>query len=133
MYNGLTKGCSVSNSAGRIESQGVVMPARGYVYTTGPLDWWTAWSTLDAVVQAEEPDYRDRRRAQLEQILTHAKLQVAERGEFWEGDIIQGPYFSGLPNAEGDADGEVMVGFKQMNNGTTYFWSPYRLGFLEES
>ena len=39
-----------------------------------------------------------------------------------------GPFFSGLPTDE--ETGEVIVGLKQDNNGTTFIWSPYDLTWL---
>ncbi|MEX0983663.1 MAG: hypothetical protein WD096_01280 [Actinomycetota bacterium] len=102
------------------------------MYTTGPIDYWTAWSSVGEVVQKQVPAEQEEMQRQLERLLEHATDQVRQRGSHWEGDIIQGPYFAGLPNGVGDPDSDLMVGFKQSNNGTCYFWSPHELTWIQE-
>jgi hypothetical protein len=100
----------------------------GHVYVLGPIDWWPAWTSLDAPLVEEFASESDRagQRQQLEALLEYAKARFREAG--WEGDVRMGPFFAGLPTD--DVTGEVMVGLKQGNNGTTFIWSPYELPWL---
>jgi hypothetical protein len=50
----------------------------------------------------------------------------------WEGDIREGHFFAGLPVRPGEDPGEVIVGLKQDNNGTTFIWSPFELSWLAD-
>jgi hypothetical protein len=107
---------------------------RGYVYEIATVDYWTGWVRLNEY--EEQEDYSVRvstsvsRRA-LERVRDHAIAQIRERS-IWEGDIVQGPFFAGLPPRDGNSDSEQMVAIKQQNNGMTFVWSPYPLPWLQE-
>lgn len=47
----------------------------------------------------------------------------------WHGDMREGPFFSPLPAIWG---APIVVGWKQDDNGTTFWGSEHRLGWLEE-
>jgi hypothetical protein len=89
-----------------------------------------AWTTIDAPsveVYGNREDAARQRRSR-EQLLENAKEQFRRAG--WEGDVRMGPFFAGLPT--NDETGEVMVGLKQNNNGTTFIWSPFELTWLAD-
>lgn len=106
------------------------LPA-GHVYELPPIDWWTAWTSFEEAGERVEDHAgsRERTRRELERTLEHALEQFRSRTT-WEGDVTQGPYLAGLPPDDGNADGDVMVGLKQHNNGMTFIWSPHSLSWI---
>jgi len=104
---------------------------RGFVYQMGPIDWWPGWADLDEAVAQRGGDERTRAQArtELEGIRDHALHEFRDR-TYWEGDIVTGPVFAGLPPGDGNSDGDVMVGVKQMNNGSVFVSSPYEPPWL---
>ena len=105
-------------------------PPRGYVYVMGPIDWWPGWSELDEAAAPQSPDDADAR-THLERVRDHALEQFPGTG--WEGDIIAGPLFAGLPPSAGSTSSDVLVAIKQMNNGMVFVWSPRELPWLDEN
>ena len=106
---------------------GMETPA-GYVYVLGPIDWWRAWTSLDTppVEHYRDENDRVRERHHRQALLEHATARFRDAG--WDGDVRLGPFFAGLPTH--DVTGEVMVGLKQDNNGTTFIWSPNELPWV---
>lgn len=102
-----------------------------FVYELPPVDWWYGWSQLDEALPQDngDPKSHERIRAELKRIREHAFSEFRKR-TLWEGDIVTGPVFAGLPPADGNPDCDVMVAIKQRNNGTVFVWSPYELPWL---
>jgi len=106
----------------------------GFVYVTGPIDWWPAWTKVDTPPVEDYGNYAGMTEAEhaastlreREELLESAKEKFRAAG--WEGDVTMGPYFAGLPTD--DETGRTMVGLKQSNNGTTFIWSPLELPWL---
>jgi hypothetical protein len=48
------------------------------------------------------------------------------------GDVQGSPLVSMIPNAGCAPECGVLIGWKQLDNGTTFIASPYRLPWLEE-
>lgn len=101
------------------------------VYTTAPLDYWTGMVPLDRVVASQtRGDPGDQATVdRLPSLLEEAKALAAEHLLF-EGDIVQGPYVSFIPDPEYNRTLPV-IGWKQRNNGTTFFASLIALPHLE--
>jgi hypothetical protein len=105
-----------------------------FVYARMTIDFWAGW--------LEEAEYKNQlpRRfytpediknalAKYESFLEKGKGLAAKVG--WEGDMRDGPYVAGLPKPASGRDGQVMVAWKQDNNGDTFIVSPLRLPWLE--
>jgi len=106
---------------------------QGFVYDMPPIDWWPAWSDLDQAVAQHggDKETQTRARTELERIRDHALREFRDRTS-WEGDIIKGPVFAGIPPGDGNPDADVMVAIKQFNNGSVFVWSPYDLSWLAQ-
>ena len=103
------------------------------VYSRNPIDFWRGWLTekeyinkvIDGfdVVNAFVPvvayvAFRD------------AGMKLALKVG-WEGDIRGEVMVSALPPLDTGSDDDVMVAWKQDNNGQTFIVSPFRLPWLE--
>jgi len=97
-----------------------------FVYVMSPIDFWEGWLTEDEIKDRLHRDDLKRYLARKEKALELA----GARG--WEGDFRQGPFFSTIPMDDGASGCEVLVGWKQDNNGTTFVVSPYQLPWLRE-
>lgn len=99
-----------------------------FVYALGPIDYWGGWTQLkDLMIQDEDPWVYA---SSLVRRWDLAKEMA--RHLIWEGDVIQGPYVSPIPDTGGDVVCEFLIGWKQQNNGTTFIASPFKLPWLEE-
>jgi hypothetical protein len=102
-----------------------------YVYAIAPIDIWRGWikesDYLRSIEKLSEYGYgpEDYQRLKV------AALELARRAG-WEGDFREGPYVSGLPASDLDSWGEILIGWKQDNNGTTFIVSPYKLPWLDK-
>ena len=48
----------------------------------------------------------------------------------WEGDISQGPFITGVAASDG-GDSQIIMAWKQSNDGATFIISPNKLQYLE--
>ena len=102
-----------------------------FIYAIDPIDFWAGWLT--------EKEYTDRLPEKFaytgdaEQMLEgfkgfrDAAFGFAKLFFGWDGDIREGPFVIGVPNDKC----EVIVAWKQDNNGTTFIASPHRLPWLK--
>jgi len=108
-----------------------------FAYARGPIDFWDGWLTEDEYLTPVKKVYSwgpDAQRNDVEyQDLKKAAFKLA-RKVGWEGDIRpdSGPFVAGLPGDEIGMDGNIMIAWKQDNNGETFIVSPFRLQWLED-
>lgn len=105
--------------------------ARIVLYELGPHDWWGGWIDLAKhQVSKFADDHLGNEAAELTQqvdrMLAAAKSLSTKHG--WEGDMIQGPFLSAIPNHDNAI--ELALGWKQSNNGVTYIASSTELSHL---
>lgn len=110
-----------------------------FAYSLAPIDFWTGWLTEEQYLLqlAEEAIRSENYTATLEQIAARYQRQKARAFALakeigWEGDIRQGcgPFIAGLPADEPGADSQIMIAWKQHNNGETFVVSPQPLPAL---
>lgn len=88
------------------------------------MDNWLGWVAIDANGESKGHDH--------EQLIDPAKLRVAyqlARDAGMENEGIT-RFLTTLPSHH-EYDGELVFGFKQSNNGTSFIVSPHRLPWLE--
>lgn len=106
------------------------------IYEVPPIDDWTPWLTeaeykarLDAEYGADAPGgwagYLQLRERALE---AARRLPIG-----WEGDFRQGPFIGAIPPLWGNSGSEILIAWKQDNNGTCFVASPFPLPWLIES
>jgi hypothetical protein len=105
--------------------------SRVVLYAVGPVDHWGGWIDLEKHDVSEFADDYDgtepaRLTKQVANLLDAAKLLALDHG--WEGDMRQGPFLAAIPNDDNGID--LVVGWKQDNNGTTFFGSSIELSHL---
>jgi hypothetical protein len=91
-----------------------------HVYSIPPFDFWDGWLT--------EKEYLQRSERPVGYYSFRAVAFERARAMGWEGDIREGPYVAGLPYEERD----IIVAWKQDNNGQTFIASPVELPWLEK-
>lgn len=103
------------------------------VYMTGPLDYWTGMVPLQRLMDNSiEGDIYERRSIDsLPALFDQAKALAADHLLF-EGDVSQGPFVAFIPDPQYNQTVSV-IGWKQRNNGTTYFASLIALTHLENA
>lgn len=105
-----------------------------FVYEVPPIDDWSPWLSEDeykAKLDAEwGPDsaggwtgYVALRKRAFD--LARAKLN-------WEGDFREGPFIAGLPPHFGESQSEVVIAWKQDNNGSCFIASPIEMPWLDD-
>ena len=104
------------------------------VYCINPIDFWDGWLTEEEFkTQLEAGAAHDARRATAS--TWAAYLDLREKAQKlalkagWEGDIREGPFVAGLPSETGD-DGQILVAWKQDNDGITFVATPFPLPWL---
>jgi hypothetical protein len=107
--------------------------AETIVYATGPIDYWDGWIDLSKQKAGNfvgeytgEGEFQN----EVDEFLANAK-KVASEVLGWEGDMIQGPYLSALPDPSG-VRSLPMIGWKQRNNGSTFIATQLPLRHLDE-
>lgn len=105
-----------------------------YVYAGTPIDFWEGWKTeaeylasLNTSDAFGDPT-SDGLAAYYKRL---GAAQLLAKGVGWEGDIREGPFVSGIPTP-GSCDSEILIGWKQDNNGDTFIASPYELPWLSK-
>lgn len=98
-----------------------------YLYVLSPIDFWDGWVKEDQFLARPGDEYEDGGKKRYANYLTRAF--TAARTSHWEGDVKDGPYISGLPGADTSCP-EIMIGWKQYNNGTTFICSPFPLPWV---
>jgi len=103
-----------------------------YVYSASPIDWWQGWIDLSKhelsdFATNDEDDFGINFATEATDFLDHAKRRAADQG--WEGDIIQGPFLSAMPDPDNNCS-RFVVAWKQYNNGTTWIASELPLPYL---
>lgn len=108
-----------------------------FVYSLAPIDFWTGWLTEEQYLLqlAGEAIRSENYTATLEQIAARYLQQKAAalsqaKSMGWEGDMREGPFIAGLPPDAPGADGQIMIAWKQRNNGETFVVSPHPLPWL---
>lgn len=101
-----------------------------FVYATGPIDDWAGWQKPEDVFRVSalmqrRPGFRD----PAEWLRTWVLAREGARKLGWEGDCHQGPFVSVLPNP-GNMDSELIIGWKQSNNGVTFIASRFELPWV---
>lgn len=100
------------------------------VYEINPIDCWSGWQTVEEFLkESAGPDYFPMEC--LYEILGEA-MKIARTQLHWEGDVREGPYVCGLPTNESGCP-EILIAWKQDNNGTTYIATPFAMPWLEDS
>jgi hypothetical protein len=105
-----------------------------FAYARAAIDFWPGWlSEEEFKAQLAHRCFTQRDIAnawsRYEQFRDRAYDLAKKVG--WEGDIRSGPFIAGLPTHETAIDGNVMLAWKQDNNGDTFVVSPYKLPWLE--
>ena len=104
----------------------------GYVYCTGPLDFWNGWHDAADIVRERGDgltEYGEGKFVDKEEFdRCYAELIKKATDMGWEGDIIEGPFVSVFPQEEFNAyHPRIMIAFKQRNNGTCFIYSGWPL------
>lgn len=95
------------------------------VWATGPLDYWDGMIHLknfaSAFAEEFEGDHFEESPKQFQQriIAMAEEAQMLATHVGWEGDIIQGPYLTFLPDPANNQTFPVFA-WKQQNNGSTF-------------
>ena len=99
------------------------------VYSSMPLDYWGGMMKLDEFLKTETdlPDMLDLI-DEVRQVYAEAMEMASHVG--WEGDYIDGPYVSFLPNP-GANETRPVLAWKQRNNGTTFVASTVPLPHMD--
>lgn len=101
------------------------------VYACAPIDFWHGWMTEDEFISNPRTTELGRE-AIVEYVqMTNRAYELAKH-VFWDGDMRDGPYVSGLPDPD-ECCWRFIVAWKQDNNGTTFIASPRRLEWLKDN
>ena len=102
-----------------------------YVYKVGPIDEWDGWIQPDGGLgdRSECTSSLRADRAEYQALLNQA--QTLAHRLAWEGDTLQGPFISMLPDPR-SASSKMMIAWKQRNDGITFVASPFPLKHLED-
>jgi len=107
-----------------------------HVYSTGPIDIWDGWIPMLHFLSVPIPNYdvSEFTHAHLNERseLVHRFCQACQlaRSIGWEGDFRQGPYVSAIPAGDSECHSELLIAWKQDNNGTTFIASPFALPWM---
>ncbi|HQS18588.1 hypothetical protein [Reyranella sp.] len=103
-----------------------------FVYSLMAIDFWSGWKSEDdhkKELVAQANDLHEAAASWDLFLLFKRKAFDLAKKVGWEGDIRSGNFFvSGLP-AEGAS--EIMIAWKQDNNGQTFVASPFALPWLD--
>jgi hypothetical protein len=100
-----------------------------YAYARYAIDFWDGWLTqTEYLARLRQIEYADI--AKYESFKDAAFELASTIG--WEGDVRGEPYVAGLPGAESGDDHNIMIAWKQDNNGDTFVVSPFELPYLKE-
>jgi hypothetical protein len=105
-----------------------------FAYSREPIDFWPGWLTETEFKSQLESRYEsegDQSGAWARYGDFRAKAEAAAKKIGWEGDMREGPFVAGLPGRDGEGDGQIMIAWKQDNNGLTLIVSPYKLPWLD--
>lgn len=114
-----------------------------HVYMIPPIDFWHGWLTAKQYAANVRRDYRETYtdstmnwRAEAERDLDNARAFISNgkriaRRIGWEGDVRSGPFVAALAPSCSGADDDIMIAWKQDNNGTTFIVSPHAIPWLE--
>jgi hypothetical protein len=97
------------------------------LWSCPPIDWWSGMIDLSKHAARDfvaAPSDALEFEGEVHALLAGAKKLALSRG--WEGDISQGPFLSALPTGDGHVD--LIVAWKQSNNGTCFVASHTLLG-----
>ena len=105
-----------------------------YVYALiTPIDFWIGWNKPEDIVSwCEDNDFSPDKLARRDYFPMLRRAQrIAYDHLGWEGDIRKGsgPFISLIPSKDG-CSGEIIIAWKQDNNGQTFVASPYALPWL---
>lgn len=102
-----------------------------FIYQLAPIDDWGGWMPASEALSAS-PEYDSSKiPADLYGEALAIAKQAAEKIGWNEEDEIREIYVAGIPNGDGNP-ACFQIAWKQMNNGTTFVWSPYPFPHLEE-
>jgi hypothetical protein len=103
-----------------------------FVYVTAPIDFWDGWTREGRYVkELAARDYYSPKAVAEYKALMSVAMELA-RGLGWDGDIREGPYVTALPNPDSGCS-DIIVAWKQDNNGTTFIASPRLLPWLHDA
>lgn len=101
-----------------------------YVYSIDPIDYWPGWyQEADYLKSVQEYDEIPGASFADEYHALKKRALAAADSAGWEGDIREGPFVAGLPSTGGEV--QVLIAWKQDNNGTTFIVSPVPLEHLK--
>lgn len=105
-----------------------------FIYALLPIDFWAAWSTESEYKGRLQKEHDPGRFLAAWVRYLNWRTKALEKAKHlgWEGDFRDGPYVSGLPPLDGNPESEVLIGWKQSNNGTCFIASPLPLAWLDE-
>lgn len=106
-----------------------------YIYPRMAIDSWAGWLTeTQYIAQLRElnkdygnPDAAIKEYRELKETAFELALKAG-----WEGDVRDEPHVAGLPGAESQDDGHIMIAWKQDNNGDTFVASPFKLTWFKD-
>lgn len=98
-----------------------------HVYCVEPIDDFYLWMKPSNIFNEKGSDGFLKTK-DFEHLFDIAKVAAKQIG--WEGDIIEGPFVSVLPPESGGGPSLFIVAWKQVNNGTCFIASPYRLPWI---
>jgi len=108
-----------------------------YVYAlVTPIDFWIGWHKPEDIVSWSEGEAwssgKIARWDYFPMLLMAQRIALEHLG--WEGDIRkgEGPFISLIPSKD-SCTGEIIIAWKQDNNGQTFVASPYALPWLVAS
>jgi hypothetical protein len=101
-----------------------------FVYARSAIDYWPGWISEEAFLRELNDEYS---------VIDPADYQSLKQKAFelahkvgWEGDIREGPFVAGLPPQGPEPLSDIIIAWKQDNNGDTFIASPIRLSWLED-
>jgi hypothetical protein len=106
-----------------------------YVYNMEPIDCWDGWTLVKDykfgcgdLPEDERSPFLTKK--EFEDLYLKAQ-KIAKAFYGWDGDVRTGPFISGIPAFPGDCSPQILIGWKQDNNGITFVASPVRLTWLD--
>ncbi|MDD3157451.1 hypothetical protein [Anaeromusa sp.] len=102
--------------------------SKGFVYELNPTDYFFPFKSFDQAIVDAEIEGGEKFKDVIITAVDNAKNKF-KKHTVWEGD---GRFFvSGLPGADSENMPLILVIIKQVNNGTTFLYSPVELPYLE--
>lgn len=101
------------------------------MYRLSPIDFWDGWLTEEGYLRQLMDDACCATANLASYVRQRCRAETMARSCGWGGDMREGPYISALPSDCEGGSCEVMIAWKQDNNGETFVYSPYPLPWLE--